>query len=443
MNSKGRSTGQRRWGEPVYPYVDDAVLYETPLGPRIFLAKYNKKLKINKNVEKILSFCDGVHEEADVIICIADTIRVSLKEAEESYRKTSNLFSDRGVLKYSETPCLHPVKYRQEILNPPFEMAYAELTYKCNLKCKHCYNSTGDRDELPTKEWMKIIDEICRCGCLRFFLTGGEPLLHDGFSDIVEYARSKPLAVGVLTNGTFLDEYTVKRMKELGVYGLHFSVDGPNDQIHDEFRGVEGSFEKTLNAIRMGFNSGLHVGVTLCVHRKNLREGKNLVNLMEKMGVTEYTFTPVIKSFREEENSITPEEYKEFIKTLPRKEKMSVYAPQYARNCGIGYKECVIHPDGTVGLCPPFGAEGPVLGDLKKDTFDTIWESPILKKLRSIDVFKDEKCGACPHVSYCLGGCMAQTYYLTGAITCGTPYKCAYYSVYPQPLDIIELKETL
>jgi radical SAM protein with 4Fe4S-binding SPASM domain len=440
MSSKGRNTRQRGWGEPVYPYVDDAVLYDTDLGPRIFLAQDSKKLKINKNVKEILSFCDGVHEESEVISAIVEAMCVSRKEAEESYKKTSKIFSDGGVLKYRETPCLHPVKTRQKILDPPFEMAYAELTYRCNLECKHCYNAAGDTYELSTKEWMKIIDEIYRCGCLRFFITGGEPLLHDGFFDIVEYARRKPLAVGVLTNGTLLDEYTVKKMKELGVSGLHFSVDGPDSYIHDEFRGVEKSLEKTLNAIRIALNSHLRVGVTLCVHRKNLREGENLVNLMETMGVTEYTFTPVIKSFREEESAITPEEYKEFVEGLPKKEK-TVYAPQYARNCGIGYKECVIHPDGTVGLCPPFGVKGPVLGDLKKDSFDTIWESPILKRLRSIDAFKDEKCGMCPHVRYCLGGCMAQTYYVTGVITCGSPYRCSYYSTFSH-VDVIELKET-
>jgi len=443
MNSKGRNTRRRGWGESLYPYVEDAVLYETLLGPRIFLAQYDKKLKINKNVEKILSLCDGVHEEKEVITCIADTAGVSLEEAEESYRQTSKIFFDKGVLKYRKTPHLHPVRYRH-ILDPPFEMAYAELTYRCNLTCKHCYNSAGKRSELSTEEWMKIIDEIHRCGCLRLFLTGGEPLLHDGFFDIVEYARRKPLAVGVLTNGTLLDEYTAERLKKAGVSILHFSVDGPNAHIHDEFRGVDGSFEKTLNAVRRGLDKGLRIKVTLCIHRKNLGEGKNLVTLMETMGVTEYNFAPVIKSFREEENSITPEEYKEFHDTLPKKERITVYAPQYVKNCGIGYKECVIHPDGTVGLCPPFGAEGPVVGDLKKDTFDTIWDSPILQRLRSIDAFNHEKCGKCPHVRYCLGGCMANTYYVTGVITCGSPYECSYYDAISEShINVIELKETL
>jgi radical SAM protein with 4Fe4S-binding SPASM domain len=187
-------------------------------------------------------------------------------------------------------------------------------------------------------------------------------------------------------------------------------------------------------------NAGLRVGVTLCVHRKNLKAG-NLVKLMETLGVTEYNFTPVIKSFRDKESAITPEEYKKFVEGLPEKEN-PVYAPQYVKNCGIGYKECVIHPDGTVGVCPPFGAKGPILGDLKKDPFDTVWESPILKRLRSINAFKDEKCGKCPHVRYCLGGCMAHMYYATGVITCGSPYRCAYYSTVSH-VNVIELNETL
>lgn len=428
----------------MYPYVKDAVLYKIPLGYRIFLARRNKKVKINKNVEKILSFCDGVHEEEEVIACISKNMGVSREEAEDSYRKTSRIFLDRGVLKYSKTPRVYPVLYRSQILDPPFEMAYMELTHRCNLKCKHCYNAAGNAEELPTKEWLKIIDELHRCGCLRVYLTGGEPFLHKGFFDMLEYARSKSLAVGVLSNGTSLDEYTVKKLKKAGIFVLHVSVDGPNAHIHDEFRGVKGSFEKTMNAIRMGLAFGIHVRVTLCVHKKNFKEGKAMIALMETAGVTEYNFAPVMKSFREEESAITPEEYREFNETLPKKEKITMYAPQYVRNCGIGYKECVIHPDGTVGLCPPFGTEGPVLGDLKKDRFDIIWDSPILKKLRSIDAFKDEKCGKCPHVSYCLGGCMANTYNVTGAITCGNLYKCSeYMNLSQSQIEVIELRETL
>jgi len=72
MNLNRQNTRQRGWGELMYPFVDDAILYNTAAGPRIFLAQYNRKLKINKNVEKILSFCDGVHEESEVITAIGD-----------------------------------------------------------------------------------------------------------------------------------------------------------------------------------------------------------------------------------------------------------------------------------------------------------------------------------------------------------------------------------
>ena len=427
----------------MYPHVENAVLYKTSLGPRIFLVHHDRKLKINSNVEKILSFCDGTREEKDVVTCIK-TMGVSLKEAEESYTKTKKIFTDMGVLHCRETAHVHPVAYRQKILDPPFEMAYAELTYRCNLTCKHCYNAHGNKNELSTEEWKKIIDEIHRCGCLRLFLTGGEPLLHEGFFDIVKYAHRKLIAVGVLTNGTLLDEHTAQEMKHAGVHLLHFSIDGPTASIHDEFRGVEGSFEKTLRAVKIGLELGFRIKVTVSVHRNNIGEGKNLCHFMEARGITEYNFAPVIKSFREEEHSITPREYREFIDGLPKKNEITVYAPQYVKNCGIGYKECIIHPDGTVGLCPPFGAEGPILGDLKKDSFDMIWNSPFLESLRSIDAFKDEPCGACSHVRYCRGGCMAHTYYATGVIACGSPYTCSYYDTISEShVTIIEMKEPL
>ena len=427
----------------MYPYVEDAVLYETPLGHRVFLATHDKKMKINKNVETILSYCNGVTEEKGVVDLITREMESSPEEAWESYRKISDIFSEKGVLKYSDTPHEHPLVYRPRILNPPFEMAYLELTYRCNLQCMHCYNAAGDAKELDTQEWKNVIDVLFDCGCLRVFLTGGEPLLHEGFIDILEHARSKYMAVGVLTNGVLLDDETAERMKRRGVTSLHFSVDGPAAFIHDEFRGVKGSFEKTRAAVQLALSKGLRVKVTTCIHRKNLEEGENLVNLMNTLGITEYNFVPVIKSFRKEENAVTPEEFVEFLKTLPQKERVTLYAPQYVKNCGIGYKECVIHPDGTVGLCTPFGAEGPVLGDLKTDKFTDIWNTPFLQELRTIDAFNHEKCGNCPHVKYCLGGCMANTFYVTGDITCGSPYACARYSVLPCSIDVIETQETL
>ena len=65
-----------------------------------------------------------------------------------------------------------------------------ELTYRCSLKCIHCY-CKGSEDkgrELATKDWMKILDEIHKEGCIWLACTGGDPLSRDDFLELYSYA---------------------------------------------------------------------------------------------------------------------------------------------------------------------------------------------------------------------------------------------------------------
>lgn len=85
-----------------------------------------------------------------------------------------------------------------------------ELTYRCNLSCKHCYVNLANNDErainneLSTDQWFKIIDEIVKNGCLWLLFTGGEPFLRHDFIEIYLYAKSKGLIITIFTNGTLL-----------------------------------------------------------------------------------------------------------------------------------------------------------------------------------------------------------------------------------------------
>ena len=63
-----------------------------------------------------------------------------------------------------------------------------ELTYACNLACRHCLSSSGRRDpaELSTAECFGVADELQRLGVFYVNLGGGEPMLRRDFFDIVE-----------------------------------------------------------------------------------------------------------------------------------------------------------------------------------------------------------------------------------------------------------------
>ena len=84
-----------------------------------------------------------------------------------------------------------------------------ELTFRCNLRCVHCYAAHGHqgipgKQELTFAEICGILDQIVDEGCLWLLLTGGEPLLRPDFLDIYTYAKRKGLLVTLFTNGTLI-----------------------------------------------------------------------------------------------------------------------------------------------------------------------------------------------------------------------------------------------
>src|SRR3990172_4107083 len=80
--------------------------------------------------------------------------------------------------------------------------AVLELTYECNLRCRHCYIVNQDRAVLGTSAIFSILDELAEAGTLFLAFTGGEILLREDFFDVAEYAKRKHFALSILTNGT-------------------------------------------------------------------------------------------------------------------------------------------------------------------------------------------------------------------------------------------------
>lgn len=86
-----------------------------------------------------------------------------------------------------------------------------ELTCRCNLKCRMCYTdpfNTADkiRQELPTDEILRIMQDIVDAGCMYLTLTGGEPLARPDFLDIYRAAKQHGLMITIFTNATLITD---------------------------------------------------------------------------------------------------------------------------------------------------------------------------------------------------------------------------------------------
>jgi MoaA/NifB/PqqE/SkfB family radical SAM enzyme len=134
-----------------------------------------------------------------------------------------------------------------------------EVTRKCNYRCAYCGIGTRERRELPQHEVAGLLDKYRR-DISFVFLTGGEPLLHSHFEELIDTIRRRDgVFLYVTTNGSLLADH-IKTLKKVDLVSL--SLDGPRE-IHESHR-PRGSFDRVMEALRVARNHRINVGVT-CV----------------------------------------------------------------------------------------------------------------------------------------------------------------------------------
>jgi radical SAM protein with 4Fe4S-binding SPASM domain len=165
-------------------------------------------------------------------------------------------FAARGLIRRHLTVNLH--YNRKDNTSPPPLSYNLKITNACNLRCKMCaqwgergYNfarpSSDIKQTLPLETYKKMIDDIKHLKPA-VCIWGGEPFLYAPLMELMEYIKRNKLVLELVTNGVRLEE-NAEKIVDLGIEGLMVSVDGPRD-IHDEVRGVKGTFDKLMGGIR-------------------------------------------------------------------------------------------------------------------------------------------------------------------------------------------------
>lgn len=157
----------------------------------------------------------------------------------------------------------------------PFLVVW-ELTRACALACVHCRaDAVAWRDprELTTSEGYRLIDQIVSFGAPSPLLvfTGGDPMWRKDLVELVGYASAAGLRVALTPSGTGAATYA--RLAELQAAGLSrvaVSLDGPDPETHDRFRGVRGSFLQTRRIIDHVIALGLPLQINTTVSRLTL-----------------------------------------------------------------------------------------------------------------------------------------------------------------------------
>ncbi|MCM8803558.1 MAG: radical SAM protein [Candidatus Omnitrophica bacterium] len=316
----------------------------------------------------------------------------------------------------------------------PYDVAWA-VTKQCNLKCAHCSISAGSagKDELSTEEGLSFIEDVANLGPVKFVFTGGEALLRKDIFELIEYATSLNMQVEVATNGTLIDDNVAKRLKNAGVYEVAISMDGIG-KIHDNIRGIKGTFDKAVRAIKACKKAGLKVHFHTTIFKINISELSRIVDFAEQLQVDRIyigTLVPVGRGQKISHVCLSGEEVKQIFNFIvERQPKTRVWlrpvCPQFwafleAENlldgdnghkfigCTAGITSFHILPNGDVDLC----AELPLkVGNIKQQPFTTIIKNDIFKKFRNREI--KGTCGNCKYLDIC-GGCRARAFAAYGS----------------------------
>jgi heme b synthase len=340
---------------------------------------------------------------------------------------------------------------------PPRMIAW-EITRQCNLNCAHCRASAEDglyEGELSTEECHRLIDDIATTGKPILILTGGEPLMRDDIFDLARYATTKGLTPCIGTNGTLITEEITAKMKRVPISRVSVSIDFPDPEAQDWFRGVEGAFDAAVRGIQNAQRAGVEVQINCTITKMNLPHLESLLSLALDLGVASFhpfIIVPTGRGKGLKEAELTPAECERALRWIAQRDReignkisfRPTCAPFYfriteqqeeslgreshagivsavRRGCLAGIAFCFISHVGRVQGCGYLDIEA---GNIKERSFADIWRnSPPFNDIRDPDRLKG-KCGDCDYRVVC-GGCRARAYEVTGDYMESEPY-CAY-----------------
>ncbi len=323
-------------------------------------------------------------------------------------------------------------------LSAPIEIE-VDLTSKCNFRCIHCYNKSGeDTKELPLKIVKSIIDQAADMGVFLITVMGGEPLLYPHFFEVIDYITYRGLLWDTSTNASLI---TLKTAKELSkrTSSIQVSLNAVKETTFLKFTGTK-YLKKTIQGISNLIKHNIEVNVAVVPTTINYKEIPEICRVCGELGVNSIRLIKFVPAGRSKNLlSLKPDEKEmknifELCKEICKDYGMKYLIPE--TSCEISEKRfgkeiqklyackatrtMVITPEGYVVPCALLSTE-PVFytGNIYKNTLEECWRHPVFYYFLSFKPVLNGKCRECP-LDKC-PSCRAYTYLTTGDLYAPDP----------------------
>lgn len=327
------------------------------------------------------------------------------------------------------------------------------ITDSCDQRCQHCYIfSENNHIILKEMSWPEIesIFQNCLDMCQKsnripyFCITGGDPILHSRFWDLMELFKLHNIAFTILGNPFHLNEQVCQRLKLCGCERYQLSIDGLKET-HDSIR-KPGSFDTTLEKIKYLRDEGIRCAIMTTVSGTNIDEIPGIIDLVVAHKADIFAFARYCPTSSEKSTHLSPEQYKDLLEVCWQKFELykdsgttfslkdhlwtlflyekGLFKIQDGLKDDVMYDGCncsnchlTILPKGEVYACRRFESQ---VGNVFNEKLIDLFTGDKMDYFRDFDKF--EKCSRCELKRFCRG-CPAVTYGYTGNFY-GTDPQC-------------------
>ena len=329
----------------------------------------------------------------------------------------------------------------------PFTIAW-ELTRACAFSCVHCRADAQHRrapGELTTDEGKALIERLTGFGSPILVFTGGDPMMRPDLFELIAHADAAGLRCSLTPTATALPTVArLERARAAGVRRVALSLDAPTPEVHDAFRKVRGSWQRTMDILHNARAVGLSTQINTTVTRHNLQLLPAMVEFVREVGAVQWSVFFLVPMGRGQELSmITAEEHERTLEWLHDLAQLGDFdvkataAPMYRRIAatrggagaltgpGYAFGDGLARPtqgvnDGRgflfvshLGQIMPSGFLPISAGDVRRDDIVDVYRNhPLFRSLRDPDALSG-KCGACEFRAVC-GGHRGRAYAVTG-----------------------------
>ncbi len=336
----------------------------------------------------------------------------------------------------------------------PFTIAW-EVTRACAYACVHCRaDAQHHRDprELSTAEAKALIERLAAFGNNPILVfTGGDPMMRPDLFELIAYAAGRGLRCSLTPTATALPtKERLEKVREAGIRRIALSLDAPRPEIHDNFRQVPGSWQRTMDILHRAQEVGLSVQVNTTVSRHNVDILHEMIPFIQEVNAVQWSVFFLVPTGRAHiENMISPEQHEKVFNWLYDLSQSAPFdikstaAPMYRRvaiqrkrlesggkpvtfqGAGFQYADGLNRPtkgvnDGNgflfishIGEIQPSGFLPLTAGDVRTvDIVEVYRHSKLFMDLRNPEKIKG-RCGICEFRDVC-GGQRGRAYGITG-----------------------------